>query len=627
MTQPEANVTWHYAYGEADFDKSMNALLYTHKAYDCNIPCKLCYVTTNKEIYGYDVSEASFKGFYNGYDNPQSLLKDRLSSTGINFDGGYVGAFQYRMHLNANDCWQTVITCGVCEDEKECFELCKLCTLDNFNKELQEQKQENDAYINVFELSTPDEILNAQANIWLKRQLAYGKTWGRGGGKGFRDVMQDITAFCSFDPSLAKTRILYALLHQYEDGNPIRMFEPDFLYPYNDGAVWIPSAILSYLGETGDLGILDQEISYIKGTSKEKSVYDDNAFIYRAYDGTDYNTTVFEHLKRAMDYITSCVGERGLVLFLGGDWNDSLNAVGKLGKGESVWLSIATVKALNEFDEICRLYGKEELCEYYQNKKQELIENIKKFGYDTDHYLYGINDYGEKIGSDESVYAKIFLNPQTWAVLANLDTKENLNALMDVVEKRLSCDFGYLQCTPSYKNGSDKIGRMSYFKEGCYENGSVYNHGVAFKVVADCLLGRGDNAYQTLLKIRFDNTLNPNSVVEPYAVTNMYFGPENKYRKGYSPNSWITGTAGWLYRAIAEYVCGIVPTLNGLKIKPCFPKHFNEINATRVFRGGKYSIQYIRSNKNQIVVDGKEIEGCLLPVMKKDCSVKVYYCD
>ncbi len=625
MTQPDVNLTWHHAYGEADFDAECNAIKYTHKAFDCNLPCKFCYLATDQKIYGYDVSNVNFKGLYNGYANPVGLTYDKLTSKGINFDDNYVGAFQYRLSLKKGESWETAITCGVAETEEEISSFAKLCTVKNFNAELDYQKAENGKYHDVFRLESPDEILNEQANVWLKRQLAYGKTWGRGGGKGFRDVMQDITAFCSFDKDLARQRILHALKHLYEDGNPIRMFEPNFLYPYNDGAVWIPSAVLSYLAETGDVGVLDEEITYLAGTSKEKMVYDDTAVAYVPYDGTDYKTSVFEHIKRSIDYLLSSRGERGLILFKGGDWNDSLNAVGKLEKGESVWLSIATVKALNEFEQILEVYGKLDLVDYYRGKKQELINNIKQNGYDTDHYLYGFNDYGEKIGSDQNESAKIFLNPQTWAVLADLDSKENLQKLMDTVEKRLACDFGYVQCTPSYTKGDERIGRMSFFKPGCYENGSVYNHGVAFKIVSDCLLGRGDNAYKTMLKIRFDNKLNPNCVVEPYAVTNMYYGPENKYRPGFSPASWITGTAGWLYRGITEYFCGVMPTVNGLKVSPVFPSEWNRVKVERKYRNSDYVIQFIRSDKAEVVVDGKALDGCVLPFGKEKYDVTVYF--
>lgn len=160
--------------------------------------------------------------------------------------------------------------------------------------------------------------------------------------------------------------------------------------------------------------------------------------------------------------------------------------------------------------------------------KDELARNILKYGVDGDHLLYGFNDYGEKIGTDDDEYAKIYLNPQTWAVLANLTDKKTLEVFMDSVEKRLVCDFGYMQCYPSYRKGTDKIGRVSYFQPGQVENGAVYNHGVAFKIVADCMLGRGDLAYETLKRIRFDNPKNPDNGMEPYAISNMYIGPESE---------------------------------------------------------------------------------------------------
>ena len=147
------------------------------------------------------------------------------------------------------------------------------------------------------------------------------------------------------------------------------------------------------------------------------------------------------------------------------------------------------------------------------------------YGFEGDRFLYCYNDLDEKIGSKESVDAKMFLNPQTWAVLAGVADRKNLEKVMDGVEKELKCDFGYVQCAPSFQKGNDNVGRISYFLGGNFENGSVYNHGVAFKAVADCLLGRGDLAYQTLKAISYDNPKNADSGVEPYAVTNMYIGP------------------------------------------------------------------------------------------------------
>ena len=328
-----------------------------------------------------------------------------------------------------------------------------------------------------------------------------------------------------------------------------------------------------------------------------------------------------------MDYLYSSRGKRGLILFRHGDWNDSMNGVGLQGKGESVWLTLATIKAYNEYIEILEFCGKNELISEYENRLDELKAAVQKYGADGDHLLYGYNDYDEKIGADDNEYAKIYLNPQTWAVLAGAFDKKTLEKYMDAVEKRLSCDFGYVQCAPSFKEGTEHIGRVSYFKEGLIENGSVYNHGVAFKIVADCLLGRGDNAYETLKKISYDNPKNSDNGAEPYAFSNMYIGPENEYLSGYAPMSWVTGTAGWLYRAITEYIFGVKAVKGGLEIKPCFPKLWNGAKVTRFFRGATYEIELKRGEENKVFVNGEPICGNVLPVAKccEIYSVKVLY--
>ena len=192
---------------------------------------------------------------------------------------------------------------------------------------------------------------------------------------------------------------------------------------------------------------------------------------------------------------------------------------------------------------------------------------------------------------------------------------------MDVVENELKCDYGYVQCRPSFPRGDDSIGRVSYFQPGLVENGAVYNHGVAFKIAADCLLGRADAAYKTLKAISYDNPLNANNGVEPYAVSNMYMGPENEYIAGYAPMSWITGTAGWLYRCVTEFMCGIKPTADGLEISPCLPAEFDGATVKRVFRGEVYEILYEKSDKKEVICDMQVVKK--LPLTGKGSVHKV----
>ncbi|MBR3864488.1 MAG: hypothetical protein IKJ19_05205 [Clostridia bacterium] len=625
MLSPKIENGGHEAYTSADFDARLNGIYYDVTGDKLPNEYIKSYLSTNKKIKSFAVSLNDFRGLYNTFENPEGVMADKLCGKGSVFEEKYIGAFQYEVEISEGETFETVIVCGFGKNYEDCLtEAKRFSNKDTFDKELQKQRERCDSCMGGMEIETPDAHINSMANIWLKRQLSLGKDWGRLYGRGFRDVMQDTAAFVALDTPLARKRIQEILKHQYEDGNPVRMFEPDNTSPFNDSGAWIPATVLAYLYESGDLSVLDEKIPYRKGDSYENA-YKPEGFL--PYRGTEERYSVFEHVQRAMDYLYSSRGKRGLVLFRHGDWNDSLDGVGLQGKGESVWCTIATIKAYNEFIQILDLAGKHDLISVYTARRNELKENVLKYGFEGKHLLYGFNDYDEKIGSDDNKYAKIFLNPQTWAVLADLADKKTLHLLMDQVEERLSCEYGYVQCAPSYTEGTKRIGRMSYFKAGLVENGSVYNHGVAFKIVADCLLGRGDNAYQTLKKISYDNPSNPNNGMEPYAISNMYIGPESKYRRGDAPMSWVTGTAGWIYRAIMEYIIGIRPVKNGLLVSPCFPKTWNNVQVKRDFRGATYCIKFIRSQKFSITIDGKEVEGNVLPIgkMGEYYNIVVYF--
>lgn len=626
--QPTPAISDHQAYGVADYDEALNGLLYSYVPYNVKMPYTHLYLASEKRFHGYDVHWEGFLGAYNFMSDPVGLALDTLNSKGVSY-GSNVGVLQYRLTLAAGECFETAVACGMAKSAAECTELAKqYASKASFEKSLQEQKELNATYTDTFTMYSDDEYMNSQVNIWLKRQISLGKTWGRLYGKGFRDTLQDLTAFVSFDTPFARERLLYILKHTFEDGNTIRMFEPNFRYPYNDGATWIPAAVLGYINESGDVGVLQEKIPYIKGDTEQNTRYVESVG-YEDYSKicTKETYTVFDHVQRSMDHLYNCRGKRGLVLLLGGDWNDSLNAAGRLGKGEGVWLTIATVKAYNEFMEILKIAGKEEEIPKYLARRDEMKACVMQHGFENGRFIYCYNDYDEKIGSAENAEAKIFLNPQTWAVLGDIADKATLEGAMDEVEKHLACDFGYKQCYPPFKTGSDRIGRISYFLGGNVENASVYNHGVAFKAVADCMLSRGDAAYKTLKMISYDNPKNANSGVEPYAVSNMYLGPDNPYLAGYAPHSWITGTAGWVYRCITEYICGVQATVEGLKIQPCFPSHWNNVTVERRFRGCKYTIRFVRSDERSIAVNGKKISGTVIPLQASgtECEVRVNF--
>lgn len=590
-----ANLSGHDAAGKGKKDEKYGGLYFPHDGYDSEHLTDLThlYFACEKEYSTYAVVLRDVIGTYGSFVLPEYIMQGALPNRGSTFEEKYVACVGYDLTIESN---QEIVYSFALATGKDFEETAKLAIYNANSKQIEKSIKENKEFSEIslskYVAKIPDKYIETLINIWLKRQVALGKTWGRVYGKGFRDVMQDITAFAAFDKEKARERILVALSHQYNNGSPIRMFDPDYNAQYNDGATWIPDAVTSYIKESGDFSVLDEIAPYLDG-------------------GKD---CVFNHIYKGMIYVTTDVGKRGLTLFRRGDWNDSTNGAGNLGKGESVWTSLATVRALKSFAELCEIVNKDEIKEKMLEKAKEMTSNILKYGIINGSFIHGYDDWDNIVGGgDENEEASFCLNMQTWAVLADVGDKDLQNKIMDKVEKKLKCPFGYVLNTPPYTKPKPGVGRTSYFMPGLIENASVYIHGSMFKAVADCKLGRGDNAYNTICSVTYKN--NPNSGVEPYVVSNMLIGPDCEFRVGEAPMSWVTGSAGWMYRALTEYILGVKADYNGLKIEPCVPSSWNKFNVTRIYRGVTYNIEFIRKNYFSISINGEKIKGNLIPLL------------
>jgi len=596
-------VTNFSACSEAHFEKSLNGVYCSHRGYNSHTDLECVFFCANKNVASYETTDRRFRGVYSDIGHPIALNEEKLTGEDTCFDVPICSALQFRLSLKRHAKEKILFVLGACKNEDEAKSICdSMLNEASFIKEFDAVTKKIDDFQQRVMIKTPDTEIDSRINIWLKRQIELGKQWGRMYGKGFRDLMQDIAGYLSLDPKSARERILYCLQYQREDGNPIRQWDPYEPKVYVDGAVWLFFTLNAYLKETNDFSILEDKVKYYESEIEE---------------------TVLEHCLRGMNYLQTNLGEHGLNLWGDGDWNDSLNGCGVLGKGESLWLSEAVILAVKNFREILIASGNERLIGDMVEKAEKMKEDIFKYGWDKDHFIYGINDYGEKVGSYDTEEGQIYLNSQVWAVLAGIVEGEDAKKLMQTVEEKLGCKYGYVVQYPSYTKGSDKIGRSSYFKPGCYENGSVYNHGVAFKIGADCMVYGGDKALDTIYRILPVNPHNTyeDSGVEPYAMTNMYLGPECSSRRGESLINWITGTCGWVYRGVIENIIGVKPEFNGLKIEPCLPQKWDKVTVKRVFRGCTYNIEIINENTKDefnIFVDGEKINGNILPVFEDD---------
>ena len=601
--EPDIYLSEHHAYDHGCFHKPLNGVVLSHRGFSLPTDYTTAFFASDVRPVAYETTNRRFRGVYGSLHAPDALTHAKLASADTSFDAQMAAVLQFTFTLKPGQKKRLNFMLGLARSTEEAVAV-RTAGLSSraFATALAQIAQKNETSICQTWLESPDAEINSMANIWLKRQVSFGKTWGRGYNRGFRDIMQDITGFVSLDPITARAKILYCLEHQFLDGNTLRSWDPLNHHPYRDGASWIVPTVNCFIKETGDFSFLDETVKFYDGKKKE---------------------SVLEHCRRGMDFLLGNLGQHGLCLWGGGDWNDSINNPGLKLKGESVWLSEATVKSALEFVELLEISGHRAEAAAYARKAARLSQNTRKHGWDKDHFICGYTDWGEKVGAHENREGRIFLNMQTWAVLGDVVTGQAAAKLLDFVEKELGCPFGYVLAKPSYTKPDEHIGRVTYFEPGAYENGSVYNHGVAFKIAADCRMGRGNQAYASIKKILGGNPKNPaaRSGMEPYAISNMYLGPENQLRAGEAVMGWITGTAPWLFRCIMEFMAGVRADYDGLRIAPCLPAAWKVVKITRKFRGACYRIHILnprglQTGRCRLTVDGRELDSDVLPVFQ-----------
>lgn len=582
------------SYVYTEYDKEHNLLLAYNNAQERPHGWYHGFIASDRVPVGYDSSRRAFIGPYGSIVRPQALMNGHCSNS-LAACETMVGVLEHRFSLKPGEKTKLNVLIGACDGKATALHVSECLLADGRIEEdfanLLHTKQKMVDLINV---QTPDAKVNNLINNWTKQQVQLCAEVGRATGKGFRDQLQDSWAVVAFNPQLARDKILETIRHMYRDGRCVRGWLPLDPHIYSDGPTWIAPTINFYLKESGDFDFLNEKVGYLDGDAD----------------------TVWEHMLTAVRYSFSDVGERGLVLAHDGDWNDSLNGIGTGGKGESVWTSIALCLALDEMADMAgNILRDESVRSEMELKAAAMRKTINEQAWDGEWYLAAYNDRGMKVGSHLEKEGKIYLNSQTWAVLANVADDERRIQCMESVKKYLDSDYGSLTLYPSYTSYNPEIGRLTGFVPGIWENGTPYCHGATFKVVADCCMGEGNEAYKSLSKIMPDSQLNPSDVsgCEPYVFTNMYFGPDNP-RAGQTNFAWVTGTAGWMFRAVTQYVLGFHPGYNTIRFAPCVPSAWTACSYTRTYRGDIYRVTIQNPDGRQagvkkIMLDGVAIAG------------------
>lgn len=558
------------------------------------------FIASSEPVERFDSSRKAFVGAYGHLNAPQAVVTGSCSNT-IASNEDMVGVLENVITLQPGETRSFHVLIGATDTMERARSMtAKLFQPGAIEQEFAAVLKSKQTMMNTIRIDTPDNKVNHLVNSWIKQQVQLCAEAGRDTGKGFRDQLQDAWAIASFNPVLAKDKILETLRYQYSDGRCVRGWLPLDPHIYSDGPTWIAPTVNAYLKETGDNAFLDVRVPYLEVGE----------------------ATVWEHILTAVRYSSEDTGERGLVLAHDGDWNDSLNGIGIGGKGESVWTSIALYYALNQTAEMAaEIVKDEDIVQEMKERAERIKQAVNDAGWDGEWYLAGYNDAGDKVGTHTEAEGSIYLNSQTWALMSGIAPEERIQPCLTAIDERLDSPYGPLTLSPTYTSYKPEIGRLTGFVPGIWENGAPYCHGGSFKIVADCCLGRGNEAYRTMLKIMPDSEGNPSehSGCEPYALTNMYFGPDNP-RAGQTMFAWVTGTAGWIFRSATQYMLGFHPGYSTFTINPVIPADWKKCRIQRNFRGDLYDILIlnpdgVQSGVKSIVIDGQSVEGKSLSII------------
>ncbi|MBI3087911.1 MAG: hypothetical protein HYY91_03390 [Candidatus Omnitrophica bacterium] len=476
-------------------------------------------------------------------------------------------------------------------------------------------------------VETPDVELNQFVSNWLKYEVTICNFWSRSpsyfhegsGGRGYRDSCQDAESICLINPEHARQKILKLASLIRQDGTCAPGWSdtsgPATHRPNKDHPTWLVSTVAGYIKETGDVKILHEDVPYLKDRWLKGWDVDLN---WKGGAVADGSGPLWEHLERNLAFTFSDVGPHGIPRIGHADWNDALDAVGLQGRGETVWLAMALVRSLKLFAELMRLIGNEDRATDALAKAGALAGRINAVAWDGGWYLYGFTDEGRPFGCKANAEGKIYLNTQSWAILAGVADAARQKTLLASVDRHLDGPHGLALFEPAYTKWDASLGRISMFSEGTKENAAVFCHAATFMIVADLMAGRGTLAHARMRAIM------PNTQpdyerykTEPFAFAEYLVGPDNPSRYGEGAFTWITGTAGWFLMAGVEWLLGARRDYEGLRIDPCLPKTWKRARIVRPFRGATYDIEILNPHgleKGQAVVtvDGRRLADNLI---------------
>ena len=610
------------------------------------------FYSVNDTVDGFDTDRDSFIGLYNGFNDPQAVTAGKANNSVA--DGWSPIASHYKeITLAPGESKNLIYILGYAEnpvekkfeaDGKTLNKEVAHAMIEQYNTPekvaagLAELKETWDNLLGIYKANTPDDKVNRMVNIWnqyqcmvtfnLSRSASYFES-GIGRGMGFRDSNQDILGFVHQIPDRARQRLIDLAATQLEDGGCYHQYQPltkkgnsDIGGDFSDDPLWMILSVGSYIKETGDWSILDEKVPYDNDESKAK--------------------TMLDHLTVSFYHIVNNLGPHGLPLAMRADWNDCINlscfsdtpgesfqtytnpkfaAEGGYSKtAESVMVATLFTYVGPTFVGILKHLGKDAEAEKAQAEIDKMKKNVMASAFDGDWFIRAYDANGNKMGSKECEEGKIFIEPQGFAVMSEIGKEEGADIkTLNSIDKYLNTKYGLVLNNPAYTKYYVQYGEISTYPGGYKENAGIFTHNNAWIICAEAYAGRGNKAFEYYSKIApaFNEEISDLHKTEPYVYGQMIAGKDAS-RFGEGKNSWLTGTAAWNMVAISQYILGVQPDFDGLKVAPSIPSTWDGYTITRKYRGAEYNIKFenpshVESGVKSVTVDGNAIDGNVIP--------------
>lgn len=573
-----------------------------------------------------------FLGLYHSYKDPVGVLSGDLGniasynenscgalSTVIELEAGETKEIAFILTMQQNDAVQKILS-GYADVPATCARECEALV-----------KQWHGRFEH-FQVQTPNEHFNTMINTWNAYNCFMTFTWSRAAsyiycglrnGYGYRDTVQDIQGVIHLEPEMAAEKIRFMLSAQVDNGGGLPLVKfthnaghedtpDDESYVRETGhpayraddALWLFPTVYKYIAESGNAAFLDEVIPF---ANKDEG-------------------TVYEHLKRAVDFSMKHLGPHGIPAGLYADWNDCL----RLGaNGESSFVALQYYYAMTILREFAQNKKDAEYVAFLDKAQKELGEKIQKLCWNEDRFIRGFTERGEVIGSRNDPEANMWLNPQSWAVISGLASAEQADAALENVNKKLNTDFGLVLMDPPYQKHAFEGALAVIYNQGAKENAGIFSQSQGWIILAEALRGHGDRAFQYFME-NAPSAQNDKAEIrklEPYCYGQFTEGKASPHF-GRSHVHWLTGTASTVMVGCVEGILGMRPNLDGLKLSPSIPSSWDGFTAQKDFRGRKLSItvknpDHVQSGCKELTVNGKKMEGNFIPESELTANTEI----